>query len=121
MRYCENFMVADKALLIPDEGVEVKQTDLDSSDTGRDESGIMHRQVVRRRVRTWSFVYSHLTSEEYQYMESLFNGQDQFEFTFPNPDGSTGKCNAYCSNNSITINNIRTGIYKNYKFNIIEC
>lgn len=121
MTYCDDFKVNGKSLLAPDEGVEVKKTDLDSSDAGRDESGIMHRQVVRSRVRTWSFVYSHLTKEEYQYLESLFDGLSEFTFTFPNPNGSTGTCTAYCSNNSITLHNLRTGLYKNYKFNVIEC
>lgn len=121
MRFCEDFKVANNAMLAPDEDVEIKKTDLDASDTGRDESGVMHRQIVRHRVRTWAFTYSHLTAEEYMYMESLFEGLDQFEFTFPNPDGTSSMCIAYCSNNSITVRNVRTGIYKNYKFNIIEC
>ena len=121
MRYCDSFRVAGKPLLIPDEDVTVQAADLQSNDSGRDESGVLHRIVLRRRVRTWSFSYAHLSAEEYQYMESVFAGLDQFEFEFPNPDGTPGKCLAYCANTGIAVRNLRTGKYRNYTFSITEC
>ncbi len=47
--YDTAYKVDGRALLAPDEGVEISLSDLDSSDSGRDESGVMHRFVVRRR------------------------------------------------------------------------
>lgn len=120
MTYCQEYRVEDTPLLAPDQDVEFQCSDLDAADAGRDESGVMHRIVVRRRVRAWAFTYSHLTSAEYDYLESLFD-KDTFTFTFPQPDGTAGTCTAYCSNNSIALRDLPRGIYKNYKFSIIEC
>lgn len=121
MKYCEEYRIAGLPMLVPDQDVELQYSDLDASDAGRDESGWMHRIVVRRRVKAWAFTYSHLTAEEYAYMESLFQERDTFTFTFPTADGSVKTCKAYCSGGSIALRNLRTGIYKNYKFSIIEC
>ena len=121
MKYCEEYRVADMPMLAPDQDVELQYSDLDASDAGRDESGRMHRIVVRRRVKAWAFTYSHLTAEEYAYMESLFQGRDTFTFTFPTADGGVDTCAAYCSGGSIVLRNLPAGIYKNYKFSIIEC
>lgn len=121
MTYCEEYRVGDLPMLAPDQDVELQYSDLDASDAGRDESGVMHRMVVRRRVRAWAFTYSHLTGEEYAYMQSLFDGRDTFVFTFPKADGSVDTCKAYCSGGSVLVRNLRTGIYKNYRFSIIEC
>lgn len=121
MRCFEDYQIDGKPLLVPDADAALSQSDLDSSDSGRDESGVMHRVVVRHRVKTWGFNYSVLTREEFLYMESLFAGKDAFAFTFRDLDGTLKTCQAYCSNNSITYHNARLGLYKNYKFNIIEC
>lgn len=120
MTYCEDYKVAGKALLAPDQGVELTQTDVDASDAGRDESGFMHRHVVRRRVKSWNFVYSFLSKEELAYLESLFDGLDSFQFTYPGENGPA-TCTAYCSNNSVTVQNLRLGVYRNFKFSVIEC
>lgn len=115
------FKINGKPVILPDADVELSCADLDSGDSGRDESGVMHRQVVRFRVKTWSFNYTFLTEEEYRYMESLFDGLGEFEFTFPLPGGTVGTCTAYCSSTGIVVHNLRTGDYRNYKFKIIEC
>lgn len=121
MRYYQEFLVDDKPLLIPDADVELTLTDLDDSDSGRDESGVMHRILVRERVRSWGFQYSWLTAEEYGYITRLFAGKRVFTFRFRDADGVWKSCRAYCSNHSITLRDARQGIYKNLKFSIIEC
>ena len=121
MRFFEDYKINGKSMLIPDEDVSLSLADLDSSDSGRDESGIMHRIVVRERVATWGFNYSQLTTEEYKYMRSLFAGKPEFTFTYRNLDGKIVSTKAYCSNDSITYHNARLGLYQNFKFNIIEC
>ena len=120
MKYFEDYKVDGSALLVPDADVEITGNDLDSADSGRDESGVMHRIMVRSRVKTWEFHYSHLTEEEYRYMKNLFNGKSVFQFSFPE-DGITGTVTAYCSGDSITYRNARTGLYGNYKIKIVEC
>jgi len=122
MRELDNdFLIDGKPILIPDEGLEMEFNDLDAEESGRDESGIMHRVVLRRKVKKWAPVYAVLTGEEYQYMESLFEGKDEFVVTFPNVAGEKVTCTAYRSKYGIVLHNHKTGVYKNYKFNIIEC
>lgn len=117
----EDFFVDGSSMLSPDRGVEVSENDLDSSDTGRDESGIMHRIVVRESVKSWAFTYALLTVEDYQYIKNLFVGKPEFIFTYRDMDGELKKCPAYCSKRSFAQYDCATGLYKNLKFNIIEC
>lgn len=118
--YDYDFLVDDKPILSPDEGVEISKNDLDDADSGRDESGYMHRIVVREKVHTWAFSYAVLTAEEYQYMESLFAGKADFTFKFKE-DGEQKERVSYCAKNSVILHNSKTGTYKNLKFSIIEC
>ena len=121
MRFFEDYQIDGKQMLVPDADVALSYSDLDSSDSGRDESGIMHRIVVRERVATWGFNYSKLSAEEFKYMRSLLAGKADFTFTYRNLDGVLVQTRAYCSNDSITYHNARLGLYQNFKFNIIEC
>ena len=119
----ELFLINGQPMLVSDAEVGVSYEDLDSSDSGRDESGVMHRIPVRYKVGSWSFTYSHLTEEEKQYMESLF--PDAADFTFTHPDRLDSSvavsCKAYRSKYGISWRNAKTGLWSNYSFNIIEC
>lgn len=119
----ELFKINGRPMLVPDEEVTVSYEDLDDGDSGRDESGVMHRIPVRYKVGSWGFSYAHLTEAERQYMESLF--PDTAEFTFSHPDrlDSTKQvtCTAYRSKYSISWKNARTGLWSNYSFQIIQC
>lgn len=116
-----DLQIDGKPVLAPDADVQMEFSDLDSSESGRDESGFMHRIVLRRNVKVWSLPYAVLTNEEYRYMESLFEGKDEFTVDYRDGKGNPAKCVAYRSKHSITIHNVRAGLYKNYKFNLIEC
>lgn len=114
------FQVDGKPLLAPDAGVELGFADLDAYDAGRDESGVMHRIRVREKVRTFGFSYGYLTGEEYRYLQSLFAGKSTFTFRFQE-DGSVATCKAYCSQYSLSFDSRKLGLYRDMKFNIIEC
>ena len=102
---------------------ELSFSDLDSSDSGRDEAGYMHREVVREKVATWPIVYSCLTDDEYKYTIGLFAGKATFQFTHPKAGSSTETetTTCYCSKYGIAWHNAKTKQWKNLKFNIIEC
>ena len=121
MRYYEEFLINDSPLLVPDGSVEMTLSDLDSASAGRDESGVMHRIRVRKRVKTWNFQYSALTRQEFHYLEGLLSRYAEFTFTYPDTDGKAKTCKAYCSNTGLTYENARLGLYRNYKFTVIEC
>lgn len=106
----------------PDSDMSMAFEDIDSADSGRDESAVMHRIVVRQGVGKWEFSYTHLTREEYAYMESLFYGKADFIFTYHNPlTGGINKCKAYRSKHSVVWHSARTNTYRNYQFSIIAC
>ena len=121
MTLFEDYRVDGKFLPAPDADVEVSFQDLDDGDAGRDESGVMHRIVVRRRVGSWAFCYSVLTKETYGYIRELFRGKDTFTFSYRDEEGYLREVKAYCSGSSITYHNARLGLYKNLKFSIVEC
>lgn len=117
------FMINGVQMLLPDSEVGVSYEDLDASDSGRDESGVMHRIPVRYKVGSWSFSYSHLTEDEKRYMENLFPEDADFEFTHPDRTDASKAVNsrAYRSKYSISWKNAKTGLWSNYNFKIIEC
>lgn len=116
-----DFQIDKKPVLVPDADIQIEYCDLDSENSGRDECGFMHRIVLRRGMKVWNISYGVLTTEEYRYMESLFAGKDEFLVEYRDHNGKRGSCMAYRSVHSITIHNVKQGLYKNYKFNIIEC
>lgn len=117
------YQIDGQPMLVPDAEPEFSFSDLDAADSGRDESGVMHRIVVREKVGTWGFSYSHLTDAELSYLTGLFAGKATFRFTHPvfGDSKNTQTCTAYMSQNSAVWKNQRTGTWKNFKFNIIEC
>lgn len=121
MKFLEEFMIDGSPVLVPDSGVEMTMTDLDSGSAGRDESGVMHRIRVRKRVKTWTFQYAVLRREEFWYMENLLSHSAVFRFSYMDMDGERKSCNAYCSNTGLSYENARLGIFRNYKFTVIEC
>lgn len=117
------YQVDGQPMPAPDEEPEFSFSDLDASDSGRDESGVMHRVVVREKVGTWSFSYAHLSDEDLAYLRNLFAGKAQFTFTHPvfGSSNATESCTAYMSQYSAVWKNQRTGQWRNFKFNIIQC
>lgn len=120
-KYDNDFLIDGRPILLPDEGVQISLEDLDSSESGRDESGVMHRIVLREKVRKYSLPYGRLTKEEYMYLLSLFAGKPTFKVEKREPDGQTVTFAAYCSKVGISLYNKCTGLYKNLTLNIIEC
>lgn len=116
-----DLQIDGKPILIPDQDVKMEFSNLDAEDADRDEAGFMHPIVLRHMVRTWSLDYGILTAEEYRYMEALFAGKQSFTVDFLGTDGKPARCIAYRSAHSLTLSNVRMGIYRNYQFSILEC
>ena len=119
----ELFKINGSPMLVPDEEVAINYEDLDSSDSGRDESGYMHRNVVRYKVGSWSFSYEYLTEEEKRYTEGLFANAATFQFQHPSRIDATKleTTTCYRSKYGISWKNAKTGLWSGYSFNIIEC
>ena len=117
----ELFQINGVPMLAPDAEVSVSYEDLDASDSGRDESGWLHRSVVRYKVPSWEFRYSHLTEEEKRYMESLFPETPSFTFTHPDRVDAAQRVDTLCyrSKYGISWRSARTGLWSGYSFHII--
>ncbi len=116
------FLIDGQPIVVPDSNLKLQLQDLESSDSGRDESAVMHRFLARQGVGRWTFSYGEITAEEYAYMEALFAGTAEFLFT--RSDARTGlqvttKC--YRSNHRIVWSNAAAGKFRDYKFEITEC
>lgn len=117
------FLIDGKPILAPDENVEISMEDIDASDSGRDESGVMHRFVVRQGVGKWTLSYANLTQQEYAYMENLFADKATFAFTYPDctNGGQPVTVTAYRSRHGIVWQSAATDLFGNYQFSIIGC
>ena len=116
-----DFLIDSQPVLLPDADVEVSMEDMESDESGRDECGILHRILLREKVRSWTLSYGSLTGQEYSYMMSLIAGKPSFTVEVRAADGQVQRHTAYCPGVGITVHNKRTGIYKNLKLNIMEC
>ena len=117
------YLVDGVKILVPDGEISESYEDIDSPETGRDETGVMHRSVVRYKVGKWGFSYVTLSKSDYETLEGIFGNKATFQFTRPSrtdPD-STVTTTCYRSKYSLTYFDTRRQIWKNYKFNIIEC
>lgn len=117
------YQINGKPMLAPDAGVEMSFQDLESRDSGRDESGFLHRIVMHNKAGVWGFTYSHLSREEYSYMLSILPEEGHFIFTHPVLSDNTKSetTTAYLAGYNITWQSARTGEYRDLKFSIIEC
>lgn len=119
----DRLKINGKPMFAPDADIDFSYEDLDDSNSGRDESGVMHRIVVRYKVMSGSFAFSNISDADYQRMESLFPDEPDFQFTCPDRTDFSKDVTLTCyrSKYGITWHNARTGQMRNYKFNIIEC
>lgn len=119
----DRLKINGKPMFAPDADIDFSYEDLDDSDSGRDEGGVMHRIVVRYKVMSSAFVFSNLSQEDYAYMESLFPDAPDFEFTHPDRKDFSKDVTTTCYRSKYGISwlNASTHQMRNYKFNIIEC
>ena len=57
----DQLLINGQPMFAPDADIDFSYEDLDDADSGRDESGYMHRIVVRYKVMSGSFVFSHIS------------------------------------------------------------
>lgn len=117
------YLVNGVGILVPDNEIGESYEDIDSPETGRDEGGYMHRFVARYKVGKWAFEYRVLSEHDYMAMEEIFGNVAEFEFTRPsrtNPS-ETVTTTCYRSKYSLSYHDTRRHVWKNYKFDIIEC
>ncbi len=117
------FLIDGLPMLAPDANMEMTIEDVEAPDTGRDESGLLHRFLLRHGIGKWNFSYARLTRQEYEYMEKLIAGKATFRFTHPDcaDAGQPREITAYRSGHKILWQSAVTGEFGDYSFCIIGC
>lgn len=114
------WMVGSTHIYIPATPCKIEHSNITGSSTGRDESGYMHIDWVRRDVRKVYLTYKAITGTELAYMMNLMQGKE-FSFTFLQ-DNVVQTINAYvgeCSYESYSYV-IGDRVYTNFSINVIE-
>lgn len=118
------WMVGNSHIYVPKTPCKIEHSNVMGSSTGRDETGYMHFDWLRRDVRKVFLEYAALTGSEVAYLEGLMQGK-QFTFTFWDGTG-TQTMNAYVGESSYEFYNYATDymggekIYINFSMNVIE-
>ena len=117
-----NWMVGDTHIYIPATPCKVEHSNVVGSDSGRDESGYMHIDWVRRDVRKVFLVYNAITETELSFLMNLMQGQE-FTFTFLD-QGVQTTINAYVGESNYKFYNYSDfyaeGVYTEFSMNVIE-
>lgn len=114
------WMVGDSHIYVPSIPCKVEHSNIAGSSTGRDESGVMHIDWVRRDVRKVFLTYKAITASELAYLMNLMQGK---EFTFKFYDqGAVQTMSAYAGESSYEFYNYSgtEPVYQNFSINVIE-
>lgn len=113
-------MVGTSHIYVPATPCKVEHSNITASSTGRDESGMMHIDWLRRDVRKVFLTYGALSASELSYMMNLMQGKE-FVFTFYD-QGTVQTMNAYVGESSyefLTYSGPEP-VYVNFSINVIE-
>ena len=104
MNLTQRYKIENTPVVAPNAGVQLRVSDIEAEESGRDESGYLHRVVLRPGLATWTLSYRDLSREEYDYMMALLPGSGSFLFTHPdNADADRSNVSRCC------ITDIRAG------------
>jgi hypothetical protein len=114
------WMVGNTHIYVPSYETKITTSNVVGSSSGRDESGIMHIDWLRRKVYKIFLVYRGMTASELAFMQNLIVGKE-FTFTFLYA-GTVHTINAYCGESEVTMYSYSSGgdIYTDVSMNVIE-
>ena len=100
------------SLPVPTGSPTIKFSDVESSDSGADEMGVYHREVLRYGVLT--------------YLLGLLQNKTTFQFTCPIPGDAadvaqTTTRTCYCSNYGAALQRLKAGVWRDMDLEIKEC
>ena len=113
--------VGSTNIYIPSQPCKVEHSNVAGADSGRDESGVMHIDWVRRDVRKVYLHYNFMTATELSTLFALTQGKE-FTFTFRDK-GVTETMSAYVGETSYefyTYGANSTPIYRDVELHVIE-
>lgn len=114
------------SLPVPTGSPTIKFSDVESSDSGSDEMGVYHREVLRFGVLSCTLTYGYLTNEDCAYLLGLLQGKTTFQFTCPAASSAadvtqtiTRTC--YCANYGAALQRLKAGVWRDMELQIQEC
>lgn len=115
-----------KQLPEPTKAADVQFSDIESSDSGSDEMGVYHREVLRSGVLTCTLTYDYLDNADCAYLLGLLQNKTTFQFTSPVASDAadvtqtiTRTC--YCSNYGAALQRLKAGVWRDMTLEIKEC
>lgn len=116
------WMVGDQHIYIPSTPCKVEHSNVVGESSGRDETGIMHIDWVRRDTRKVFLHYNAITETELAYLMGLMQGME-FTFTFRD-HGTVQTINAYASESNYQFYSYSSmyaeGVYTDFEIHVIE-
>lgn len=114
------WMVNNSHIYVPASPCKVEHSNVTAASTGRDETGVMHIDWLRRDVRKVFLKYGALSASELAYMINLMQGQE-FTFTFFD-QGTTKTFNGYVGESTYELYSYADGepIYTDVEIHVIE-
>lgn len=126
MRLTDLLKIDGEPMPEPTEAADIQFSDVESSDSGADESGVYHREVLRFGVLSCTLTYGYLDNADCAYLLDLLKNKTTFEFTCPAAssaadvtDTITRTC--YCANYGAALQRLQAGVWRDMELQIQEC
>lgn len=113
-------------LPVPTETADIQYTDVESDDSGADEMGVYHREVLRSGVLSCTLTYGYLDNEDCAYLLGLLQGKTTFSFMCPVASTTadvtqTTTRTCYCANRGAALQRLKSGVWRDMTLQIQEC
>lgn len=110
----------------PTETADIQFQDIESSDSGADEMGVYHREVLRFGVLSCTLTYGYLTNEDCAYLLGLLQNKTTFQLTCPVASSATDVTQTitrtcYCANYGAALQRLKAGVWRDMELQIQEC
>lgn len=110
----------------PTETAKINFSDIESSDSGADESGVYHREVLRFGVLSCTLTYGYLDNADCAYLLDLLKNKTTFEFTCPAASSAADVTDTitricYCANYGAALQRLQAGVWRDMELQIQEC
>ena len=110
----------------PTETADIRFQDIESDDSGADEMGVYHREVLRFGVLSCTLTYGYLTNEDCAYLLGLLQNKTTFQFTCPVASSAadvtqTIARTCYCANYGAALQRLQAGVWRDMELQIKEC
>ena len=110
----------------PTDSPTIEFADIESDDSGADEMGVYHREVLRFGVLSCTLTYGYLNNADCAYLLSLLQNKTTFQFTCPVASSAdnvtqTVTRTCYCPNYGAALQRLKAGVWRDMELEIQEC